>query len=212
VRRFVVLVRIWLLLFVICGALTALLFVQIDVPFAQRFWKVGASLTPWTSIFGAATILTVEAAVALSLIVARVLRGHISRFGATMLVACLASICTYSINDGVLKLFFGVPVPAEVMQGASHSINLLMGSGKSGFPSGHMVLASAFAGVFMSCYRASRWPLAALLLLAAGLLVFGVWHFLSDVLAGTFVGLSAGALAWEAMPFHAKPAVEGARM
>jgi membrane-associated phospholipid phosphatase len=213
VRRFVVLVRIWLLLFVICGALTAFLFVHIDVPFAQRFWKVGASLTPLNSAFGAAVILTVEAAVALSLIVARVVRGHISRFGATMVVACLASICTYGINDEVLKPFFGVPVPAEVIQGASHSINLLAGSGNNGFPSGHMVLASAFAGVFMSCYRASRWPFAALLLLAAGLLVFGDWHFLSDVLAGTFVGLSAGALAGEAMLLHRQAAaVDGARM
>lgn len=203
-RRLVVLIRIWLLLFVICGVLTALSFVHIDVPLAQRFWKVGASLTPLNNAFGAAAILTLEAAVAISLIVARVLRGHISRFGATLAVACLASICTYGINDEVLKPFFGVPVPSDVIEGTSHSINWLMGSGKSSFPSGHMVLASAFAGVFMSCYRASLLPLAALLLLAAGLLVFGGWHFLSDVIAGSFVGLSAGALAGEAMLVHAK--------
>jgi membrane-associated phospholipid phosphatase len=79
-----------------------------------------------------------------------------------------------------------------------------MGSQKSGFPSGHMVLASAFAGAFMSYYRASVWPLSGLLALAAGLLIFGDWHFLSDVIAGTFVGISAGVLAGEVMLIDSK--------
>jgi hypothetical protein len=43
-----------------------------------------------------------------------------------------------------------------------------------------------------------------LLLIAAGLLVVGDWHFLSDVMAGTFVGLSAGALAGAVMLLHSK--------
>jgi len=204
VKRFVVQVRIWLLLFAACGVLTALSFVQIDVPLAQHFWKVGTPLAPFNTAFGAAAILTLESAVAVSLILARVLRGHISQFGEALAIACLASICTYGINDEVLKPFFGVPGPADVIEGARHGLNLLMGSGKSSFPSGHMVLASAFAGVFMRYYRASLWPLSALLSLAAGLLIVGDWHFLSDVIAGTFLGLSAGALAGEAMLFHAK--------
>jgi membrane-associated phospholipid phosphatase len=41
-------------------------------------------------------------------------------------------------------------------------------------------------------YRASIWPLSALLVVAATLLVAGDWHFLSDVIAGTFLGISAG--------------------
>jgi hypothetical protein len=67
-----------------------------------------------------------------------------------------------------------------------------------------MVLAGAFAGVFMSLYRASVWLLAGLLVLAAGLLVVGAWHFLSDVIAGTFVGVSAGMLAGETWTVHVK--------
>lgn len=203
-RRFPVFVQIWLLSFVVCAAVVALSFAHIDVPIALHFWKVGRFLSPLNTAFGAAVILSLESAVALGLILARVVRGHISRFGEVLAIACLASICSYGINSEVLKPFFGVPIPAEVMEGATHAFNFLKGSGNSGFPSGHMVLAGAFAGVFMSLHRASVWPLAALLVLAAGLLVVGDWHFLSDVIAGTFVGVSAGILAGGAWTVHSK--------
>jgi membrane-associated phospholipid phosphatase len=88
------------------------------------------------------------------------------------------------------------------MHGVRHAFNFLKGSGDSSFPSGHMVLAGAFAGVFMRSYSASIWPLSALLGLAAGLLIIGDWHFLSDVVAGTFVGVSAGILAGEGWAVH----------
>jgi membrane-associated phospholipid phosphatase len=198
VQRLVIVVRIWLLLLAICAVLMAVSFVQIDVPMAQHLWKFGASLGRLDSAFGAATILTVESAVVLSLILVRLVRGRISPFGEALAIACLASICTYAINNEVLKPLFGVPSPVAVMEGAKHSFHWLGGSENSSFPSGHMVLAGAFAGVFMSFRRASVWLLTALLLFAAVLLIVGDWHFLSDVIAGTFVGVSAGMLAWEA--------------
>jgi membrane-associated phospholipid phosphatase len=67
-----------------------------------------------------------------------------------------------------------------------------------------MVLAGAFAGVFMRLYRASILPLSALLLSAAVLLIVGDWHFVSDVVAGTFLGVSAGLLAGEVWLAHSK--------
>jgi uncharacterized membrane protein len=67
-----------------------------------------------------------------------------------------------------------------------------------------MVLASAFAGVFMRLYRTSILPLSALLLIAAVLLIAGDWHFVSDVIAGTFLGVSAGLLAGEVWLVHSK--------
>jgi membrane-associated phospholipid phosphatase len=204
VKRFPVFVQIWLLSFVVCAAAVALSFAHIDVPIALHFWRVGLFLSPLNAAFGAAVILSLESAVALGLILARVVRGHISRFAEALAIACLASICTYGVNSEVLKPFFGVPTPAEVMEGARHTFNFLMGSGNSSFPSGHMMLAGAFAGVFMRLRRASVWPLSALLVVAAGLLVVGEWHFLSDVIAGTFVGVSAGILAGEAWTVHSK--------
>jgi membrane-associated phospholipid phosphatase len=202
VKRPPVAVQIWLLLFVACAAVVIFSFVRIDVPMALALWKVGPFLRPLNKAFGAVIILSLESAVVLVLVVARLVRGHISRFGETLAIACVASICAYGINDNVLKLLFGVPTPIEVMHGARHTFNLWMGSGASSFPSGHMVLAGAFAGVFIRLYRASIWPLAALLLFTACLLIVGDWHFLSDVVAGTFLSVSAGLLAGDLWAVH----------
>jgi membrane-associated phospholipid phosphatase len=89
-----------------------------------------------------------------------------------------------------------------VLNGAAHSFNLLSVPGNYSFPSGHMTLAGSFAGVFMSLYRVTLWPLSALLVLAAVLLVVGDWHFVSDVIAGTFLGVSVGILAGAAWDLH----------
>ncbi len=168
---------------------------------ARHFWRVGRHLSDLSTAFGAAVILTLESAVVLVLILARLLRGHLSRFGETLAIACLASICAYAVNDEVLKPFFGVQDPVAVLQGAKHAF-FAMSFTDGSFPSGHMTLAGAFAGVFMRLYRASVRPLAALLSLAAALLVVGDWHFLSDVIAGTFLGVSAGILAGEGWVAH----------
>jgi membrane-associated phospholipid phosphatase len=202
VKRFPVLV--WLLSFLACAAAVAVSFAELDVAVAQRFWRIGGHLSSLDTAFGAAVILTLEAAVVLILLLARLMRGHLSRFAETLAIACLASICAYGINDQVLKPLFGVPPPKVVLDGVRHSFHLLGGFAASSFPSGHMVLAGAFAGVFMRLYRGSVRPLAALLLIAAVLLVLGDWHFISDVIAGTFLGLSAGILAGEGWLVHIK--------
>lgn len=204
VVRLSLLVRLWFVSFLMCAAAVAFAFAELDVAVAGRLWRVGRHLSSLNTAFGAAVILTVESAVILVLILSRLLRGHLSRFAETLAIACLASICAYGINDQVLKPFFGVPAPVLVLSGARHGFNLLAGLGETSFPSGHMVLAGAFAGVFMRLYPRSIRALAALLVLAATLLVLGDWHFISDVIAGTFLGLSAGILAGEVWAVHIK--------
>lgn len=201
VKRFALVMRSWLLSLAACAAAVAVAFAKLDVPLARHFARLNRHLGFLGTAFDATIILTLESAVALGLIFARLTRGHLSRLAETLAIACLASICAYGINDQVLKPFFGVRTPTAILQGAKH-VFFAVGGGGGSFPSGHMVLAGAFAGVFMRLYRISIWPLAALLLLAAVLLVLGGWHFLSDVIAGTFVGVSAGILAGEGWIAH----------
>jgi membrane-associated phospholipid phosphatase len=203
-KRLTVVIWIWVLSLVACEALVAFSFVRLDVPTALYFWNAGRLPSALGQAFGAAVVLSAESAVVLVMVIARLVRGHISVFGETLAIACLTSICAYGVNDHVLKVFFGVPNPIDVMHGARHSFNLWRGSANGSFPSGHMVLAGAFAGVFMRLHKASLWPLSALLLLAAALLLIGDWHFLSDVIAGTFFGISAGILAGEGRAAHSE--------
>lgn len=194
----------WLLSLLICTLMTAIVFAYFDVATARDVYGILGSAQSLATGLTSAVLLGVEAAVALALIVMRITRGHLSDFRETTLLACLTSICAYAVNDSTLKLFFGVPNPAAVLHGTQHAFNLLSGSSNSSFPSGHMVLASAFAGVFMRVHRITILPFFALLLLAAVLLILGDWHFVSDVIAGTFVGVSAGLLAGEVWLAHSR--------
>lgn len=194
----------WLLSLLICTLAVALAFVYLDVPMARRVYGLLGSGAILGKGFASAVLLGIEAAVALALVCIRIMRGHLSRFGEATALACLTSICAYAINDSTLKLFFGVPNPAAVLHGTRHAFDLLAGSSNSSFPSGHMVLAGAFAGVFMRLYKTSILTLFALLLIAAVLLIAGDWHFISDVIAGTFLGVSAGLLAGEVWLAHSK--------
>lgn len=196
--------RIWLLSLLVCALTVALAFIYLDVPIAHRAYGLLRSAESLGKGFASTVLLGIEAAVALALVCIRITRGHLSRFGEATALACLTSICAYAINDSILKLFFGVPNPAAVMHGTKHAFDLLTGSSNSSFPSGHMVLAGAFAGVFMRLYRTSILPFSALLLIGAVLLIAGDWHFVSDVIAGTFLGISAGLLAGEVWLAHSK--------
>jgi membrane-associated phospholipid phosphatase len=201
-NRFFALARNWLLVFLACFLSGAFVFVFWDVPVAAHFSRARASVSLWQVIFAGPVILAVQSVVVVSLILARLVRGRISRVGETLAIACLASICTYCVNDGVLKPLLGVPGPADVFEGARHAFNLMEGSVNASFPSGHMTLAGAFAGVFMRANRGSIRPLTILLAFGGAVLVIGDWHFLSDVIAGAFVGVSAGLLAGEAWIVH----------
>jgi len=187
-----------------CSAAVVLAFVYVDVPTARRVYGLLGATESLGRGFGSAVLLAIEGSAALTLVCIRITRGRLSRFGEALALACLTSICAYAINDSTLKLFFGVPDPGAVLHGTHHAFNLLAGSSNSSFPSGHMVLACAFAGVFMRLYRTSILPLAALLLFAAALLIVGDWHFVSDVIAGTTLGASAGLLAGEVWLAHSK--------
>ncbi|MCL5742322.1 MAG: phosphatase PAP2 family protein [Acidobacteria bacterium] len=195
--------RVWLLSLLICTLAIAAAFRYFDLAIATRVYGILPSAKSLATGFASAFLLGVETAIALALILFRIVRGYLSPLGRVTVLACLTSICAYAINDSTLKLLFGVPVPAAVLHGAQHVFHLLGGSSRSSFPSGHMVLAGSFAGVFMRFYRNTIVPFSTLLLIAAALLILGDWHFLSDVIAGTFVGVSAGLLAGELWLIHA---------
>ena len=195
--------QIWLISLLVCFAAAALAFTFLDLPIARMFSQYLGKLNPLGAGLGSAALLSLEAVTALALVAARLMRGHLSPFGEALALASLTSMCAYAVNDGVLKLFFGVPSPARVLlEGAHHAFHLLAGAGDSSFPSGHMVLAASFGGVFMRLYPSSIWLLSALLFFGAALLIAGDWHFASDVIVGAFAGLSAGLLEGELWRVH----------
>lgn len=99
------------------------------------------------------------------------------------------------VNSILLKPLFGRAVPWLYVSHKQYGFyplhySTLLGS----FPSGHAVLAAALAAVLWNSYPKSR------LLCGAGVfalfvaLVFGGYHYLSDLIVGAFVGASIGVL------------------
>ena len=196
--------QMWLLSLLLCTLTIAVAFQFLDVPIARRVYGILTSGESLATGFASAVLIGVEAAIALALVILRITRGHLAPSREATLLACLTSICAYALNDSTLKFVFGVPNPDAVLHGTQHAFHLFRASFNGSFPSGHMVIAGAFAGVFMRLYRASIVPFSLLLLIAAVLLVVGDWHFVSDVIAGTFVGVSAGLLASEVWLAHSR--------
>jgi membrane-associated phospholipid phosphatase len=185
-------VRLWQVAALICTAAASFSFRSIDVPLAHLMFSVSGHLHFLEMHLGSGVLLTLEAVLFFGANFISLLRDEMSPLGKAIAVACATSICAYAINESILKVTFGIPNPYDVLKGARHTAHWFSGSDLSSFPSGHMVLASSFVGVIARFYRASIWPLLALLVAAATLLVAGDWHFLSDVIAGTFIGISTG--------------------
>lgn len=113
------------------------------------------------------------------------------------LVCCLQVIGTalpfsYTAKD-LLKGIFGRVNTRYWMTHPYHfEFHWLNGSDQFfGFPSGHLAVFSAFVFAVTHYYpRLRPWGWAALLLLGAALLV-SEYHFLGDIIAGTYVGYLA---------------------
>ena len=194
--------RIWFVALLATAVAVAYSFKHLDVPVLIAVAPYSHHLQALGDGLGSAILLSCEAIVFLVLAIARVLRGTMSRLGKTVAAGCVSSISVYAINASVLKVMFGVLPTGYVLTGWPHALHWFQGSPDHSFPSGHMMLAGAFLGVVMRHYPKTILPLAAALAGAGALLIVGSWHFLSDVLAGTFGGVTAGLLAAEIWLAH----------
>jgi membrane-associated phospholipid phosphatase len=196
---------VWALSFLACAIVALFSLAYFDVPVARwAFQNIGRMAVLGQGL-GSAVLMSFEAATIVTLVIIRLVRGYLSQLGKVTVLACLTSLCAYAFDNGVLKVFFGVPTPYDVIaENAHHAFHVFAGSPNSSFPSGHMALAGAFAGVFMELYPTSIGLFSALLAFAAALLVVGDWHFISDVTAGAFVGVSAGLLAGQLWRVHSR--------
>jgi membrane-associated phospholipid phosphatase len=175
----------------------------LDQPAALLFRHGIAHADLLSQGLGSTVLIAGELAVMAALAIVRVWRHKLSATGETLLVACCASLCTFAGNDHVLKLLFGRPNPATVLfSGVPPAFQFFQGTFQSSFPSGHMAMACSFGMVLLLAFPRYKKLLASLLALAGIILVVGDWHFISDVIAGSYVGGLTGFWAWELWMAH----------
>ena len=126
----------------------------------------------------------------------------LSRLQATTVI-CSLSVLVAEATKNQLKYVFGRTWPdtwidsnASYIHNGVYGFNWLQdGSAYRSFPSGHMAVTCAIISVLWIWYPRLRFLyIFAALAVAIGL-VGANYHFLSDVIAGAFVGLSSGWMA-----------------
>jgi len=127
-------------------------------------------------------------------------RASHARLDATTLT-CKLLACAVPLSyaaKSILKYVFGrINTRVWLIAPHEYGFHWFQGSEQySGFPSGHMAVFTALIAVFWRLHPRLRGVGLAMLLLLAGALIATNYHFLSDVIAGTYVGLLAEVLAW----------------
>jgi membrane-associated phospholipid phosphatase len=195
--------KTWCVLTVAVFIVIAICIFWLDVPIAQefssnirRFGAIGRGL-------GSVVLISGEMLVVAILAIVRLAKGSLPIFAKALFVACCASLSAFVTNDYLLKFVFGRLNPAEFFRSEPGSVfHFFQGSYQSSFPSGHMVMATAFAMTLIRLEPRTRPFLLILLCIGAGSLLVGDWHFLADIIAGTFVGGTAGFIAGELWAEH----------
>jgi membrane-associated phospholipid phosphatase len=104
--------------------------------------------------------------------------------------AVMTCVCLIEL---LLKPVFGRTAPLDFLADAHYGFHWFHGTiGKSAFPSGHAGQAAAILSVLWAYYPRWRWLYVVAMVTLAVLLMLGEWHFLSDIIAGTFIGAALG--------------------
>jgi membrane-associated phospholipid phosphatase len=117
----------------------------------------------------------------------------------TVLILCQASLLATNLLVSPLKFVFGRTWPLHghpsfLIDGAYGFNFLTAGPQFESFPSGHAASIGALVGVLWATYPRFRLLYGAGVAVMAAALVAGDFHFLSDVLAGGFLGVSVAFL------------------
>lgn len=140
------------------------------------------------------------ALIAFVLLGLRALIGRSLRSYQAAALVCSLSVLVSEACKDQLKFLFGRTWPESwtgnnpsFIRDGVYGFNIMHGGGAYGsFPSGHMATACAVLSVLWIWYPRLRWLWTAAGLAVGAGLVGANYHFLSDVIAGAFLGVSAG--------------------
>lgn len=186
--------RNWLVSFAICVLLTALCYFFVDVQVANFIhglpWEKALRSPLWS-----APVLIIGFGVAFLFVGIRAFNSRtLSPWEETIVLVALSLALTMSLNEFVLKPAFGRPMPHNFFATGHHTFGWMRDVNRSSFPSGHMAQIGAIAMIVWTRYPTWRLAGAIVISVPVVLLVLGNWHFVSDLIAGGFVGAFDAAL------------------
>ncbi|MFO1419469.1 MAG: phosphatase PAP2 family protein [Candidatus Competibacteraceae bacterium] len=192
----------WVLVFLIGAALVAGCYRYLDVPLAR--WAYRHQLRQYGLFHGLQALadgLVLLAPVALLAVGGRWLRGRTTLLDRVALLAA-GSVLAVSLLKYPLKWAFGRTWPATFYQNNPSLLHdgvygfhpFQGGVAYGAFPSGHAAVAAAVATVLWVYYPRYRLLAVGLWLAVSVGLLGAYYHFASDVLAGTLLGVFVASL------------------
>lgn len=167
----------------------------VDRPLA----RVMASVEPLRHFLARAPVdiplLIVLAVAAIIFALGRVCFGKpLARWMTAAVMAGVALVVSVVLTEYVLKSIFGRTVPSVYLDSGRYGFRWFhRGEDFGSFPSAHSDQAAAVLSVFWFFYPRWRWLYVIAFLVLLFLLMVGEFHYLSDVIAGAYVGTVAGA-------------------
>jgi len=200
-------VNVWILFLILTIAFVLISVRWLDKPIARFFETIiQREILPIDLVDRILSIPSIGTILFIALGLSAISGRRFSKIETTIALCVIATLITTVIKDQ-LKFIFGRSWPPLFLQQDVYGFHFFQ-SGKlwESFPSGHAAVAAALLSVvwiFLPKFRAA----CVIVVFAADLgLVVLYLHFLSDVAAGTFVGVSAALFTvatWKAI----KPAV-----
>ncbi|HEY2008345.1 MAG TPA: phosphatase PAP2 family protein [Rhizomicrobium sp.] len=188
--------KIWVGMLVATVVAIAVSIRWLDAPVALALHPHAGRYSGLGNSFDSSILVRGEIIVIAALAIARLAWGTLPAYARALFLASCASLIAFEANEYILKVIFGRKTPVEFLQApAAYPFNLLQGDDHSSFPSGHMVMATTFAVVIGRNIPGTAPFLITMLGFGAFALLLGDWHFVSDTLAGAFVGWTAGLMA-----------------
>jgi len=126
---------------------------------------------------------------------------RLPKWVAAGMLAGLALVWSLCLTEFLLKPLFGRTLPIAYLQTGQYGFHWFhLGDAFGSFPSGHADQVTSILSVLWVFYPRWRWVYVGALALLAFALLLGEWHFLSDIIAGSFIGTASGVLTmqiWE---------------
>jgi len=208
--------RNWAIEFCLTGAAVVLSYFWLDRPIALFVHEHLRGFDAFAMLTYVPAITIPLAVAAFTAVALRVLSGRALSRLQTVIVLAGASLAVSEAIKVQLKYAFGRTWPETwvrdnpsfIRDGAYGFYPFHGGPGFAAFPSGHMSAICALLSVFWVCYPRLR-VLYALVMAVVGIGLIGAdFHFLSDVIAGAFLGIWTGWLTvalWELGKHEVRP-------
>jgi membrane-associated phospholipid phosphatase len=195
--------RSWLIASIVCVCAVLLCIKFVDIPMARFAQALSWSDSLHVQALGI-PVLIIGSGLILFLLGAERLAGlAIGRWSETLLLICLSLTWGVSVTELVLKPFFGRAVPAIFLTTGHYGFDWFQGTSITSFPSGHAVQVLSVATVLWLRHPSLRLMSGAVAAVILIVLVLGNWHFVSDVIAGGYLGCLGAfmiTMLWQSRP------------